>query len=163
MTLFDIETNSLTYDLRQVHCIVSLELDSPQDNEPRCFRPPHVEEGIAYLKGRKALAGHNIIGFDLPALFKMYGEWDTVPNVLDTLTTSRFLWPERPWGHHLKGWGKHLGNEKGDFEYTVERFAEFSEEMLDYCIQDVMLNRDVYYALEAEYGSSLSEGFAVYS
>ncbi len=107
--------------------------------------------------------GHNIIGFDLPALFKQYGEWEQVPLVMDTQVTSRFLWPERPWGHHLAGWGKHLGNEKGDFAYTVERFAEFSEEMMDYCVQDVMLNVDVYHALEEEYGLTLSDGFNIYS
>lgn len=160
MTIFDIETNSLMPHLSVIHCLVTYELDS---EELQVFRPHEIQQGIRYLKGRRALAGHNIIGFDLPALFKMHGEWEHVPNVLDTQIVSRFLWPERPWGHHLKGWGTHLGNEKGDFAYTVERFAQFSEEMLDYCIQDVMVNVDIYHALEAEYGSSLSEGFTVYS
>ncbi len=160
ITIFDIETNSLLDNLKVVHCVITLEIDS---GLMRFFRPHEVPQGVEYLKGRKVLAGHNIIGFDLPALFKMHGQWDRVPPVIDTQLVSRFLWPERPWGHSLSGWGRHLGNEKADFKYTVERFAEFSEEMLDYCEQDVRVNMDIYQALEAEYGTSLSEGFEVYS
>lgn len=103
--------------------------------------------------------GHNIIGFDLPALFKLYGKWDTYPRILDTQVVSRFLWPERPWGHSLAGWGKHLGNEKIEFN----DYSAYSQEMMDYCTQDVLLNMDVLKALEKEYGGSLSEGFKVYS
>ena len=160
MVIFDIETNGLLAELHSVHCVVTFDL---RNSTLHAWSGATLKEGISYLQEQKVIAGHNIIGFDLPALFKVYGEWDDVPNVIDTMVVSRFLWPERPWGHHLKGWGKHLGNEKGDFEYTKERFAEFSEEMLEYCIQDVKLNADVYKALEAEYGHSLSEGYNIYS
>jgi len=160
MLIFDIETNGLHQHLKQLHCVVLW------DSESSClhpYRPDELYSGLRQLKERKVIAGHNIIGFDLPALFKLYGEWDHVPNVVDTLVLSRFLWPERPWGHSLKGWGKHLGIEKIDFEYTEENFAEFSEEMLAYCIQDVLLNAEVFKALEAEYGHSLSEGYNIYN
>ena len=160
MIIFDIETNSLLYELKVIHCIVCQ--DTQQPSTLHVFRPHELVEGIAHLKEQKAIAGHNIIGFDLPALFKQYGEWDHVPNVIDTQVVSRFLWPERPWGHHLKGWGLHLGIHKGDFPYTIERFAKFSEELLDYCIQDVAVNMEIYKALEAEYGDSLSEGYNIY-
>lgn len=102
--------------------------------------------------------GHNIIGYDLPALWKIEGEWDQVPLITDTLTTSRFLNPERPWGHSLEGWGKHLNEPKGDFK----EFEKFSEEMLEYCIQDVYLNYKVLLELEKEYGNTLP-GFKIYN
>ena len=153
MMIFDIETNSLLPNLKTSGGWGALRSTTQSNqSELHAFRPHENKQGIQFLKEQKVIAGHNIVGFDLPALFKMHGDWDTVPNVIDTQVTSRLLWPERPWGHHLKGWGLHLGNHKGDFEYTVERFAEFSEEMLEYCIQDVMVNADIYTALEAEYG-----------
>lgn len=99
--------------------------------------------------------GHNIIGYDLPALWKTNGAWDTVPLVLDTLVLSRALWPERPWGHSLRAWGEHLGEPKGDFT----DFEEYSDEMLNYCEQDVMVNYKILKALEKEYGE-LSDGAA---
>lgn len=103
--------------------------------------------------------GHNIIGYDLPALWKIKGEWDTVPLVLDTLVISRALWPERPWGHSLDAWGNHLGSHKIDFH----NFDEYSEEMLEYCKQDVRLNYLVLKELEKEYGKQFTRGYHVYN
>lgn len=92
--------------------------------------------------------GHNITGFDLPALWKCSGEWDSVPDVLDTLVVSRFLWPERYGGHGLAAWGERLQDHKLDYTGGWE---EFNEEMLTYCEQDVALNFAVLKELEKEY------------
>ena len=52
-------------------------------------------------------------------------------------------------GHSLKNWGKLLHNNKIDFE--VEDFDNgLTEEMREYCIQDVSLTRDVYNYLMSE-------------
>ena len=109
------------------------------------------------------LVGHNIIGFDLPALWKTTGEWKTVPLVLDTLTVSRFLWPERYGGHSLQAWGQRLGNAK--IEYTGG-WEEANEEMMEYCKQDVLLNLDVLNVINDEYmeqnnGTPL-QGYSIY-
>lgn len=56
---------------------------------------------------------------------------------------SRLLNPSIEGGHSLKAWGQRLKNAKIDFE--VEDFdAGWTQEMQDYCIQDVELTADLY-------------------
>jgi hypothetical protein len=91
------------------------------------------------------LIGHNLVGYDLPIL-SMYGLLDYqigYPDqasllfgkdclITDTLLWSKLLSPDRLGNHSLKAWGKRMGDYKGDFE----DWSKFSQEMLDYCIQD---------------------------
>jgi len=51
--------------------------------------------------------------------------------------------------HGLAGWGEYLGNKK--IEYSD--WSAFSEEMLQYCIQDCKVNLDVYKVLLKEYAT----------
>ena len=167
--LFDLEADGLLPAISQVHCMVLVEI-TPEVRSLACsstssslipvekYRPQEIPQAINRLKKAGTLVGHNIIGYDLPALWKVRGGWNSVPLVLDTLVVSRFQWPERPWGHSLEGWGKHLGNEKIEFN----DYETYSEEMLEYCAQDVLVNLDVLMELEKEHGSPL-EGFSVYN
>lgn len=56
----------------------------------------------------------------------------------DTLLRSRVLWPESYMspmkGNDLAAWGKHLGIEKGSFDGPWD---VWTQEMEDYCVQDV--------------------------
>lgn len=164
MILFDIETNNLLKQLTTVHCMGLLSITTTRqttlepNDDAQMFGPHQLEQGIRQLKNASTLVGHNIIGFDLPALWKVTGEWDRVPLILDTLVLSRTLWPERPWGHSLEGWGEHLGYPKIDFD----DYSEYSEEMLTYCERDVLLNYKVLLELEKEYGATFTEGYSVY-
>lgn len=111
------------------------------------------------LKGCTELIGHNIIGYDLPILY-LYGLLDynvgypeqsstvfgTDTLITDTLLWSKLLEPDRFLGHSLKSWGKRLGNAKTEFD----DWSQFSQEQLDYCIQDTKVNCDVYDALVLE-------------
>lgn len=111
------------------------------------------------LKGCTELIGHNIIGYDLPILY-LYGLLDynvgypeqsstvfgTDTLITDTLLWSKLLEPDRFLGHSLKAWGKRLGNTKTEFD----DWSQFSQEQLDYCIQDTKVNCDVYDALVLE-------------
>ena len=45
--------------------------------------------------------------------------------------------------HNLESWGYRLQIEKGDFNKAND-WSSFSEEMLEYCIQDTKLNKLVY-------------------
>jgi DNA polymerase I-like protein with 3'-5' exonuclease and polymerase domains len=58
---------------------------------------------------------------------------------------SRLFYPDRE-GHSLEWWGEKLRFKKG--EHTD--FSHFSQEMLDYCIQDVLLTTRVYEILQTE-------------
>jgi DNA polymerase-1 len=154
MKLFlDIETNMIEdwihmTDLKTLHCIVV----SVDGAEPRQVTASQLIElcGIAEI-----VIGHNIMAFDLPALQKLIGLKLSCP-IIDTLVVSRLKYPdlrnddfgtlnsgfpkELVGSHSLKAWGHRLKLHKGD----APDFTEFSEEMLEYCQQDVRVTVKLY-------------------
>jgi DNA polymerase I-like protein with 3'-5' exonuclease and polymerase domains len=58
---------------------------------------------------------------------------------------SRLSYPDRP-GHSLEWWGDKLKFPKGNHK----DFSKLSQEMLDYCIQDVNVTRRVHKYLQEE-------------
>lgn len=113
------------------------------------------------LSGATEIIGHNIINYDAPVL-QLYGLWDYrvgypgevstlfgQPCVFtDTLLWSKLLNADRFGGHSLGAWGKRLGNYKGDFH----EWHKFSQEMLEYCIQDTAVNLSIHKKLLEEQG-----------
>ena len=133
----DIETDALLDECTLVQCASITDI---RTGETLSYRPWEVEAYLEQLSKAKVLINHNWIGFDGPALTKLYGfKWD-VRNVFDTLVVSRTLYPDRPQGHSLKSWGITLGLLKGDFGETAD-WTVFSQEMLDYNIRDNRLTR----------------------
>ena len=116
------------------------------------FKPDQIQEGIAFLLTATKLIGHNIIGFDIPVIEKLYGvDLSTNCAVMDTLVLSRLFNPTREGSHSLAAWGYRLGQRKMDFK----EFEEYTEEMLTYCINDVLVNAKLYNHLKVE-----SKGFS---
>ena len=113
------------------------------------------------LSGATEIIGHNIINYDAPVL-QLYGLWEykigypgedsflfgEPCKFTDTLLWSKLLNADRFGGHSLDAWGKRLGNHKGDFN----EWHRFSQEMLDYCIQDTAVNLSIYKKLLEERG-----------
>jgi hypothetical protein len=153
-TVFDIEADGLLFHVSKLWCISTCDINT---GEKHHFGPDQIEEGIQYLRKQSCLIGHNIIGYDLPAIWKVEGEWEEVPLILDTLLVSRFLLPERWGGHSLEAWGEKLGYPKG----AHDDFSQYTPQMATYCDQDVAVNVKVLEALEKEYGATL-EGYKVY-
>jgi len=139
--VFDIETDSL--DATKVWCIVAID----EDDEVHSFHNGDIEEGLKFLDKADTLIGHNILGFDIPILTKLYG-WKPEKDVsiIDTLVLSRLFNPTREGGHSLERWGIKLGLNKIDFS----DFTEFSMEMLKYCIADTKLNKLLFKHLRKE-------------
>ena len=112
-----------------------------------------------------SVVGHNIINYDL-LVFKMYykipytvgidgkdtfGNKDVV--IEDTLVTAKTLEPDRFGGNSLDELSKKVGVRKVQFRKSIkkeDRFKEFAEDMLYYCIRDVKANTAVYKWLESE-------------
>lgn len=72
--LFDIETNGLLDELNVCHSLVMLDVDTKEMLS--CADQPgytSIKDGLEILGNAELLIGHNIKGFDLPALFKVYG------------------------------------------------------------------------------------------
>ena len=176
MILFDIETNglldakrnkdgSVTPPLSKVHCLVILDTDY---GIPMRFRGDDIRtKGLACLSAAPAIGGHNVIKFDLPALQRVYG-WKYDGEVYDTLVVSRLAFADIKDGdlkrfkkgtlpgkligsHGLKAWGYRLGCLKGTYaEDTEDCWAEWSQEMEDYCEQDVQVTVKLWEVLQKQ-------------
>lgn len=149
--LFDIETDGLLEECTKIHSIVLY-----RDGEYHHFadQPGYrsIDEGVAELQKCSTLVAHNGTDFDYPVLRKFYGE-DVLDGIecIDTLNISRLLLPDLKetdmqyrgilpgkliGSHSLKAWGYRLGEHKGDFGEQTD-WVKWSQEMQDYCQQDV--------------------------
>ena len=131
--IFDIET-TLTAD--KIWCIVC-----KHNNDFYQFKENNLNRFEEFIKNTKEVIGHNITGFDIPVINKIFG-YDLFKNckITDTLILSRLLNPMIDGGHSLKNWGLKLNHKKIDFE----EFDYFSDEMLVYCRNDVTLTQKLY-------------------
>ena len=100
-----------------------------------------------YLRQDDLFVGHNIIGFDAPILNRLWNLKIRSSQMRDTLVMSRLLNPSLEGGHSLDAWGKRLGNHKGNF---TNFDSGLSQEMIDYCIQDVGVTTQLYKLLTKE-------------
>lgn len=145
--VFDLEANGLYWDASRIHCLVAKDIDT---GDLYKFAPSEVEQGLQLLMKADTIIGHNVIGYDIALIQKLY-PWFTVSNeaVIDTLTLSRFIFPDlsdqdRSEGgtieskligsHSLRAWGQRLKLFKGDYDGGWDNY---SEEMLAYNVQDV--------------------------
>ena len=141
--VFDYETDGFLEVVSKAHCGVVR--DPRGVSSGGDFDPDNIQESLAYLDTRDVLVGHNIIGYDLPMLAKLFG-WRPRSDVLllDTLFMSRMYNPDLEGKHSLKSWGVRLGNNKIDYTPPDNDWANYNPEMFTYCKQDVDLNVDVF-------------------
>lgn len=172
--VFDIETNGLLDELHTIHCIAVADPTAPDDvaiyHDTEGITPcaGTVAEGVAYLQAHiesgTRLAGHNIIGYDLPALRMLFPDFHWQTDLIDdTAVLSRLIYSdrrERDFELHAKGkidgkyigqhslasWGNRLGCPKGD---PGGDWSTFTQSMADYCRQDVTVNCQLLKVLEA--------------
>lgn len=149
--VYDIESDGLLDEVTTMWCLVAI--DITDNNKVYSFSDhddelPSISEGIELLRNADCLIGHNIINFDSPVIRKLTGInlYDEVKHI-DTLIMSRVFNYNRPGGHSLKNWGKILGNDKLDYD----DWSKYTKEMLHYCVQDVLVNVDVYHKVMREF------------
>lgn len=134
--VFDIETDSL--DATVIHVLVAKRVGQ------KGFYVIRDAETFKRLAKQVTLwIGHNVIGFDIPQIKKLWGYEIPLKDVADTLVMSRLADPTRKGGHSLDALS---GNEKIDFH----DFSTYTPEMLAYCKQDVAINEKVYLQLKDE-------------
>ena len=132
--VFDIETDGL--DATKIWCMVIKELNGPIHK----FGPDQLYQGINLLQEADVLIGHNIIGFDVPVIERLYNI-KLKGKIKDTLVMSRLFNPVQENGHSLKTWGYRVGFPKKE---QPDTFDTYTPDMLDYCSRDVRLNEMVY-------------------
>ena len=148
--VFDIEADGL--DPTRLHMIVAKNIENGQlykfsddDNLNGT-----ISDGASFLQNATTLIGHNILGYDVPVVDRLCGTDLMDKHMHDTFLMSKVLKYVRPFtrGHGLKDWGLFLGNNKGDYDGGWDNY---SKEMLRYCVQDVLVNVDVYDYLMTEF------------
>ena len=141
MIFFDLETNGIKDwsrlgDLETVWCLCAF--DSKTSKMHRAVGNEQIEELLDY-----------------PVLQRIYGFKH--PNVLDTMVMSRCIYPdvrdadfkrnnfpkELIGRHSLESWGYRIGIHKGDYGVTSD-WSVYSDEMGEYCEQDVVVTRELY-------------------
>ena len=168
--VFDLETNGLLNDATKIHCLA---LHWCEDDRTEAFNDePYgdgtydikedapmagnyaIHTGLQWLETADVIVGHNIIGFDIPIIKRIYPWFNPRGTIVDTLLLSRLYHPNlleidkvRNWKHmplqlygrhSLEAYGYRLGEYKGNFAKTTD-WKEWSQEMQDYCIQDVVV------------------------
>jgi DNA polymerase I-like protein with 3'-5' exonuclease and polymerase domains len=146
--IFDIETDGLYDQATQVFCIVLYDITRA---ETFTYGPDLVDAALAHLATADVLIGHNIIFYDLPVLQKLHS-FACKCRIIDTLVCTRLIWPKevleeldseqypqvpakRRGTASLEAWGWRLADHKIEFK----DFSKYSQEMLDYCVQDVQV------------------------
>jgi hypothetical protein len=151
--VFDLESDGLYNDVTKIHCIGIYDLDTKQTlvfNDEGSEQP--ITKGVQLLEDATNIVGHNIIGYDLPVIRKLYPWFTNTGGAVDTLVLSRIYhadllktdqkrsWKNMPlqlYGRHsLEAYGHRLGEYKGNFGKTTD-WKSWSQEMQDYCVQDV--------------------------
>jgi len=147
--IWDLETNGLIPQVSEIWMLVMQDVETKEiftftDHDEDY---PSLDEGLQKLSEADLIAGHNIIGYDLPVLKRLKG-WEPQPSqkIWDTFLMSQYCRYVRQHRHGLAGWGEFFKYPKGDYN----DWSHYNQDMLTYCIQDVTLNTKVYERLVKE-------------
>jgi DNA polymerase-1 len=132
----DIETDRL-HEPTKVHCIVVREVQSGL-----VHKFTDLEEFRKFSPLVSVWIGHNFLGFDIHILNgPLVGLRIRPDQVIDTLVVSRLLEYTREGGHSLESWGEFFGIPKVGLQVD---FSVFSEELLERCVTDTLINLKLY-------------------
>lgn len=152
--IFDIETDGLYDEVIKCWCICTVDMDTGihrsffnEEDLSGVAGDGSLSDALEHLSKAEQLIGHNIIGYDLPVLRKIFG-WEPRESVqiTDTLVLSRLFKPDRDGGHSLESWGERLSFPKGDYN----DWSKLTSEMLQYCKQDTAVSLQLYKKLKEE-------------
>jgi DNA polymerase I-like protein with 3'-5' exonuclease and polymerase domains len=168
--IFDIECNGFLDTVTKLHSLVLLNLETGEMQSYAFPGASHdtdqLEAGLLRLRKADELIGHNVLAFDIPVLQKLAPWFEPEGKVTDTLVLSRLIHsdlkaedaprlatksitPKLYGSHSLEAWGERLGLHKGNYEGG---FEVWSQEMQDYCEQDVRVTKKLYdYLRPSEY------------
>lgn len=175
--IFDIEGDGLLDDVTKIHSLVLRDLDTNEVLSCTDASPdyPNIREGLEVLKNARRIYGHNILRYDLPALRKLYPDFNVryeKGRIFDTLVMTRIAYahiaesdydraakgrlPARLIGSHgLEAWGHRLGVYKGEYTVWCEQngiedpWSTWRPEMQDYCEKDTEVNLAIIRLLRA--------------
>jgi DNA polymerase I-like protein with 3'-5' exonuclease and polymerase domains len=172
--VWDIESDGLYDQVTKIHCIVIYDLNLKQTFS---YGPDRIGDALKHLCSADVLIGHNILFYDCPVIKKLT-QTNFTGRIIDTLICTRLIWPKEllyeldteqytevpkklRGSAGLKAWGYRLADNKIEFK----DFSEYSQEMLDYCIQDVAVTTKLFKLIQkqnyAESSLKLEHDFAL--
>jgi DNA polymerase-1 len=140
--VFDIETNGLLLDCDKfwvgwTYCL----------EDKKWERFDDARRLVDFINDCDTILGHNIIGYDIPVLNKLSPVKirDDI-NIIDTLILGRLAYydKDRSFSHSLDAYGQRLGFPKGKHS----DWTQYSEEMDEYCKNDVAVSVKLYQHLK---------------
>ena len=143
----DIETDAL--DATKIHVICAQDVDTKEKYQflNVCTIPEEREAFFLLCQQTDKFIFHNGIGFDVKVINRLlnpllmaYPEIIKPTDVIDTLIMSRLIDYSIKGGHSLKAWGQRLG----EFKIGFDQFEVLTQEMIDYCHQDVEVTVRLY-------------------
>lgn len=158
--IFDVEGDGLLLTLTRLHCLVIRDYEAKKTYR---FRRNEVEdtmvEGVRMLEQADIIVGHNVIGYDIPAIRKIYPFFTPTGKIRDSLVMVRVSAPDiktydmELWkrqllpsdfigSHSLGAWGYRLKKHKGDYMHDMtskglDPWSTWNDEMELYCVNDV--------------------------
>jgi len=139
--VLDIETDSLKPT--KIHCIVAKDLSTSQVH---IWDQDNLDKFKPWSETVNSFVMHNGISFDAPHLNRLLGTNIKLKQIKDTMIMSQLFNPVREDGHSLAAWGKRLKFPKME----CDNYSEYTEDMLEYCKNDVLLTEKVYDRLNNE-------------
>lgn len=181
MHLADVETDGFLENVSVIHClgIYDFNTDTYTMYNDSTKDTPSIEEGLEVLSKSDCVIGHNWDEYDDPVIRKLYPDWKPPVKTLDTLVMSKLMYPdmkdrdfrfrkknpEFPGNligtHKLEAWGARLGCPKDDYskrmkELGIDPWAQWNQDMEDYCLQDIKTNVKLWHQLMAQGFSEMS-------
>lgn len=156
--IYDIESNGLLAEASTIHCIGVKVNDEPTQvytSRPIAGSSGSISDCLELLVSADVLVGHNVLKFDNAVIRKLYGidlftkcnYYDTLiasqlsyPNLLLIDSNNKSLTPKLRGSHSLRAWGERLGN----FKDHHEDWSQLTEEMVQYCRQDIEVTYTLY-------------------
>jgi DNA polymerase I-like protein with 3'-5' exonuclease and polymerase domains len=169
-----------------VHCIAVFDRDTGKTERYRDVEAPEgypaadgtIRDGLKRVANAVSIGGHNIIGYDIPVMQKLYpGEFYPRGVVRDSLVESEMWYPandlrakdfaaHKRYGkwieqylfgrHSLEAWGARLKCEKDAYtawckDNDLDPWECWRPEMEDYCVQDTVTNAKLFDYFEKKF------------
>lgn len=93
--VFDIEANGFLKEVTKIHCGWSRCINSGMYMDAVNRLGLDMIEWLEYLMEADYLIGHNIIGYDIPVIKKLYPWFNPKGIIIDTLILSQLAFPDR--------------------------------------------------------------------
>lgn len=130
--IIDIETDGLRDEATKIFVVC---VENAVDDRRFEFRTR--EDFNSWLDRGFLLCGHNAVAFDIPVLNNLWNAGIGIRRVVDTMVLSMLYSPNLAGGHSLEAWGERLKCRKLEHK----DFSKYSEEMLEYCKNDVRVTK----------------------